>query len=61
MAKIKRYEEPDCAYKLCPLGKGLPLCAYRIIEEQKLAEAKLNDFPLCDKSTCPRQTQKEGR
>lgn len=45
MAKIKRGLETACSYVLYPLGPGLPLCAFHIIKDHRMAEAKLNDFP----------------
>lgn len=54
MAKIKRGLETACSYVLYPLGPGLPLCAFHIIKDHRLAEAKLNDFPVCNKKTCPK-------
>lgn len=54
MAKIKRFETEDCPYKLCPLGAGLPLCAYNLMKEGKLGEAKLQDFPPCSRKNCPK-------
>lgn len=55
MAKIKRNLEKDCSYVLYPLGNGLPLCTYKIEKEHRLAEAKLRDFPVCDKRNCPKE------
>lgn len=54
MAKIKRNLEIECSYVLYPVGNGLPLCAYTITKEHKLADAKLMDFPVCDKHRCPK-------
>lgn len=54
MAKIKRNLEIECNYVLYPVGNGLPLCAYTITKEHKLADAKLRDFPVCDKHRCPK-------
>lgn len=55
MAKIKRNLEKDCGYVLYPLGNGLPLCAYKIVKEHRLAEAQLSDLPVCDKRKCPKE------
>lgn len=60
VAKIKRRLEHDCPYVLYPLGNGLPLCGYKIIKEHRLAEARLNDFPMCDKKNCPKDRAAKG-
>lgn len=57
MAKINRNLERDCNYVLYPLGNGLPLCSYFIVKEHRLANARLNDFPMCDKMKCPKGKQ----
>lgn len=59
MAKIKRSTDIDCTDVLYPLGRGLPLCAYPIIQAHRLAEAKLQDFPMCDPKHCPKEVAKK--
>lgn len=54
MAKIKKYLEEDCTFVLFPLGKSVPLCSYKILKEHRMTEARLNDFPMCDKKHCPK-------
>lgn len=53
MAKTKRFD-CECEYALCPLGKGFPLCSYKVVTERR-HEARLQDFPMCDKSMCPKK------
>lgn len=54
MTKIKRYHfGEDCPHQLCPLGKGAPICSYTLMKENRLATAKLQDFPPCNSKRCP--------
>lgn len=59
MAKIKKGMEVECLDVLYPLGRGLPLCAYNIRKEHRLAETKLQDFPMCDPKHCPKKREGE--
>ena len=54
MTKSKNSIE-DCNYAIYPLGKGLPLCLYRIVKDKKLDDVKIRELPICKyKNYCPK-------
>lgn len=57
MAKAKKGFDCECEYALFPLGKGFPLCSYKIVTERKVHEVRLRDFPMCDKHKCPKEIE----